>query len=296
MKTMALASRLMRDLKDASLAQLTADARLELLDAVNGSLQEMHDLAPPHAKIRNHAFFAAPPQTVAVNVTKGSRDVQGNPFPADAEHCTIRIIGDAVDNQVRGTNGLFHPYAGPTGTAMATIYRDALLVPETIDEVIDDALFIIDSRERIIKDSSRQGEMWVQGRVPGTTKRVAQPRRWWMEAEARSANPAAPAIIRLDTLPDAGYRIQGRVSIAPGRVTFVDMLTDSAVVPIRPQHVESYLLPLCRAKLSTSSMWRDKDMIQTVKNEAESARLAYANLIPQTISTQANRVGTPFGF
>jgi hypothetical protein len=33
-----------------------------------------------------------------------------------------------------------------------------------------------------------------------------------------------------------------------------------------------------------------------VRGEAEAAKAAYANLIPQTISTQANRVGTPHGF
>jgi hypothetical protein len=296
MKTIALASRLMRDLKESSLAQLTAESRLELLDAVNGSLQELHDLAPPHSKIRDHAFFAAAPITLSLAVTQGSTTVGGDLIPADRSHCTIRIYGDAVDNQVRGATELFHPYAGPTGNAMAIVYSDALAVPESIDEIIDDTLFVLEDRVRVVKDSSRRGETWITGRIPSRDKRVARPIRWWMESDARNTNPAVPAFIRFDTLPDANYRMQGRVSLAPGRVTFVDMLTDAADVPIRPQHVESYLIPLCRAKLTTSAMWRDEKTIPAVTQAAEAARAAYANLIPQTISTQANRVGTPFGF
>lgn len=296
MKTMALASRLMRDLKESSLAQLTAESRLELLDAVNGSLQELHDLAPPHSKIRDHAFFVHAPLELTLTVTQGSTTVSGDPIPESRSHCTIRLEGDAVDNQVRGTDTLFHPYAGPSGVVRAMVYYDAIAVPESIDEVVEDHLFILETRERVAKDSSRRGETWITGRIPGRSKRVARPHNWWMESDARNSNPAAPALIRLDTLPDASYRMQARVSLAPGRITFVDMITDTASVPMRPQHVESYLLPLARARLTTSSMWRDADIKRSVEDKASVAKAAYATLIPQTISTQANRVGTPFGY
>jgi hypothetical protein len=296
MKVIALISRTMRDLKESSLAQLTAESRLEILDAVNGSLQELHDLAPPHSKIRDHAFYAHGPMTITLNVTQGSTTVGGDAIPADRRHCTIRLYGDAVDNQVRGSTELFHPYAGPTGTVSATVYSDALAVPELIDEVIDDHLWLLETRERVTKDSSRRGETFITGRIPGRAKRIARPQNWWMESDARNANPESPALIRLDTLPDSSYRMQARVSLAPGRISFVDMLTDVASVPMRPQHVESYLLPLVRARMTTSSMWRDPEIKKSVEDKASEAKAAYANLIPQTISTQANRVGTPFGF
>lgn len=296
MKAMALASRLMRDLKEASLAQLTAESRLEMLDAINGALQELHDLAPPHSKIREHAFHAFAPVSTTVSVTQGQTAVAGDPFSASQFHCTIRLEGDAVDNRITGAGSLLHPYAGPTGSVGAMIYSDALALPESVDELIDDHLFILETRDRVVKDSTRSGETWIYGRIPGREKRVGRPTRFWMEADARNANPITPAVIRLETLPDNFYRMQARVSLAPLRVSFVDLLTPVMEIPMRPQHVESYLLPIARGKMTHSSMWRDKEMIQSTRDAAASAKAAYANLIPQTISTQANRVGTPHGF
>jgi len=293
MKTIALASRLMRDLKEKALADLTADARLEMVDAINSSLQKMDALAAPHSKQRPAAFSAAAPTTISIGVTAGSTEITGYTFTTT--YCTIRIDGDEIDNQIVGATTLRHPYAGETGTVSAVIYGDALLVPSTIAEIATD-FFILETRSRVSQDFSRTIGTLDAGHHQNTQKRTGRPDRWWMEANAANQGADVPSVIRFNTLPDRAYRMQADVVMAPLRVTFADLMDSDAALAMRPEHVESFLLPICRGALAASSMWANPDEKASAKSESEDALQRYSILAPKTLSTPANRVGTPKGF
>ena len=293
MKTIALAQRLLRDLKEKDLAGLSADARLELVDAINGGLQVLHSHAPPHAKIIKAAIVLNAPTTLQVNVTKGSTELTGfTPDPEDT-YCTIRIDGDAADNQIDTDGSLFLPYSGETGTANATIYHDATMLPEPTEEIIDDPENV-DTGELLIQDQmqSFRGSSTCRLRK----MRVGQPVRWWTEGNAANQASPVPSVFRVDTLPDSLVRLSLQISMGPQRVTFADILNGDAVIPLRSEQIESYLLPIARGILSSSSLWRNPEERSSAEKKAERAEASYAVLRPSTIATPSNRVHTPANF
>ena len=285
----------MRDLKEKSLADLTADTRLELVDSLNFAFQKLHSIAPPHSKQVIASFYCPAPQTISINVTEGSTEITGHNFAESEFYRTIRINGDAVDNQVSGINSLLHPYVGATGTVSAILYGDAILIPSTIEEIVSD-LHIIDTRSKITQDFSKTIGSLDFGRHQSPQKRVGRPDRWWPEAKAENQNPPVPAIIRFNTLPDLAYRMQAETTKAPIRLSFLDLLDNESEVAIRDEHIESYLLPIARGHLTKSSMWANPEAKTEAQAEQKTAMNEYSILAPKTLSTPTNRVGTPKGY
>lgn len=288
MKAIAIGGRLARDFGKRSFTDLTADARLEILDAINGGLQKLDALAPAHTKTAQASLYLAAPQTVSIGVTNGSSEITLGSFTADQSGCTIRIEGDTgVDNQVAGESSLLHPYLGETGTVSAIIYSDAVAFPEPYAEIIGDPTILETGRRitlnKLISDS------W-------QAKQIAEPYCYWMEANARNRNPSHPAIIRFYPIPDRAYRLEVEAVFAPVRVKFSDLLAPADDLPIRAEYVESYLLPICRAILTDSEFWKSNDSKASVRAVAATAEDKFSILIPSTLATPDNRVGTHYGF
>lgn len=287
MKAIAIGGRLARDFGKQSFADLTADARLEILDAINGGLQKLDALAHVHSKKTTAALYLAAPLTITIGVTQGSPEITGTIFSADHYGCTIRINGDDIDNQVVGETGLLHPYAGVTGTVSAIIYSDAVALPEPYSELIGVPMVMETGRPLTLH--KRVANSWQR-------KQVAEPYCYWLESNARNRNPSAPAVIRFDPMPDRAYRLEVEAVLAPVRVKFSDLLAPADELPIRAEYVESYLLPVARAILTDSSFWLSADSKASVRNVAETAESKYSVLTPQTLATPNNRVGTKHGF
>jgi len=285
MKVISLANRLSRDLSEKSMADLTADTKQELLDAINGGLQRLNSLAPAESKTVPISIPLAAPLTIALGVTNGSYDITGHDFAADECYRTIVIDGDDLLNSVVGANELFHPYSGTTGTVSATLYCDAVMLPEPYSSLIGDPR-IMETMTTLIHfqpDALRR-------------KHPARPNYYWMEANARNQNPPAPLVMRFDTLPDRAYRLESKAVVAPTKITFSDLLTAGIDVPLIDEHVECYLLPVARGLLSSSGMWRNKETVAMVRDDAKAAENRYATLVPTTFATPRNLVRTKQGF
>lgn len=290
MKLIAYSQRLLRDWNYKALAELDAPAKLELLDAINGGLQSLHAIAPAHSKITQGSLSLGAPTAVSLALTEGSAAFTGYTVTEEDMYCTVRLDGDAVDNQIIGTGLLLHPYAGATGTAAGTIYHDACLIPEIYDELL--------GKPRIIE--TRRDLEHYPGTVPDFTywseRVVREPRFYVVEGNARNQNPVAPAVFRTDSLPDRAYRMNVRVKMSPLRVKLTDLASDSTDVPLREDHVELYLLPVSRGLMALSQHWSDKERVNKAFDAADAARDAYRALAPQYLSTPANSVGTPIGW
>ena len=291
MKGIAFAQRLLRDTSVDDLATLNPGDRLEFLDAINGSLQKLHSLAPHHSKISVGSIRLAAPSTVSMGVTEGSNEFTIYAAVSADFGCTIRIPGDDIDNQVVDSNELLHPYAGPTGTVQAGIYHDAAILPEPYAELITRPQ-ILETRRFLTHD--RQRSAW---NLTEQQRAVCEPRFFCVEPNARNNNPASPGIFRVDSLPGRSYRLEMQVLLAPARISFTDLLAGSGTaIPLRDEHIEGYMLPIARGMLTSSKLWRDKGTKADVRAEASEAERGYAIFISQTLATPANRVGTPVGF
>ncbi|MBK1883659.1 hypothetical protein JIN85_14655 [Luteolibacter pohnpeiensis] len=289
MKAIALAQKLIRDLKEKSLSQLSADSRLELVDAINAAIQRLHELSPDHTKKTNGSLSLSAPVSAMLEVTNGSRSFTGYTIIGDELFCTIRISGDPIDNQITGDGNLLHPYNGPSGTVEAVIFGDASALPATLMEVISDPL-IIETGD-YLKLSNPMARDY---RSPN--RAICRPCRFRIEGNALNNNPASPAIFRTDSLPDQAYRLEFEAKLSPLRVGFEDIVTPGDELPFRTEHIESFLLPLARAELTSSSLWRDKDLIATTLRRAEEAEFRFINSSIHSLATPSNRVGTPRGF
>jgi hypothetical protein len=287
MKAVSFANRLVRDLDVKSFTDLTSDARLEILDAINGALQRMHSVAPAHSKITTGSILLPEPQTITLGVTNGSADITGHDFEESDYYRTIRIDGDDSDNQVMGVNELLHPYQGTTGTVNATLYGDAASILEPYEEMIGDPRVI--ESGRILTHHKTDRHLF-------PNKGLAEPCYYWSEPNARNHNPPAPAVIRVDTFPDQNYRLEAQFSLAPARIKFTDLLSPAAEIPIRDEHVEAYLLPLTRSILCESDLWKKPAIISKVAKAGESALARYEALVSQTLVTPRNRVRTKPGY
>ena len=287
MKAIAFANRLARDIDEKSVVDLTADVRLELVDAINGGIQTMHMVGPYESKTTTGSIALAAPVTVSIGVTNGSAEVTGHTFTAGQIYNTIRVEGDGIDNQVADANELLHPYSGTTGTVSATIYADGVAIGEPYDELVGDPLILETSR--LLTHHKINSVSWHH-------KQVAEPRYYWLEANARNQNPPANSVIRFDHLPDRAYRIQAQFTLAPVRITFADLLASGATLPIRAEHVEQYLLPIARGILTSSRLWRDPSTKQQARADAALAERKYETLVPRTLATPRNRIRTKAGY
>lgn len=287
MKAIALGNRLARDIDEKSVVDLTADVRLEILDAINGGLQTMHGLAPFQSKTTISSVPLQAPVNVEIGVTDGSAEITGYDFTYDQLYRTIRIAGDPIDNQIVGTNWLLHPYNGTTQAASAIIYSDAVAVPEPIDELIGDPHIL---------ETGRVLTHYVPHLSEGFRKQIGEPRFYWMESNSINQNSPAPSVICFDTLPDKAYRLEARFTLSPARITFSDLLSAESAIPLRIEYIEVYLLPIARGLLTSSRLWRDPSTKAQAREDAQMAARKYEMIVPRTLATPNNRVGTKAGF
>lgn len=286
MKAIAFGNRLARDL-GGTFTEMDADARLEILDAINGGLQKLHALAPHESKITAASIYLPPPSTISLGLANGSASVTGHTFTAEDLYRTIRIDGDPVDNQIISENELLHPYAGSTGTVSATIYSDAATVPEPYDELVGNP-YILETRRELLP--------FIPVSDLYSTRRVCEPELYHVEANARNQNPPAPSVIRFNSLPGTAYRLSAKFTLAPARITFSDLLASGVDIPLRDEYVEIYLLPVARGLLATSDRWKNPDTRGAAAKSAEKAESNYEALVPRTLATPSNIAGTKRGF
>jgi len=287
MKAIALGNRLARDLNTKSVVDLSADMRLEILDAINGGLQRLHALALHESKQTAVSLSVTAPMRITLSVTDAASSITGHAFTADDIGCTLRIDGDNIDNQVIGGTSLLHPYSGASGTVGATLYHDAVAIPEIYEELVGDPVILETGRHLTLK----RPVLVVRQR-----RAVTEPTSYWVEANARNQNSSSPSILRLEPIPEKSYRMSIEATMAPARITFADLLSSGADVPLRSEHVESYLLPVARGILTSSEGWKDKESKAAATNASEKAIADYALLAPKTLSTPSNRAGTRRGF
>jgi hypothetical protein len=286
MKVFALVQRLARDLTQTNPLALTAEERQTVQDCINAALQKLHDYAPDHSKTVPVALSLAAPTAITIGVTQGLTTFTGYSITSDDQYCTIRIDGDGVDNQVIAAGTLLHPYAGTTGTVTATIYHDAIALDETYATIV--------SNPRHLDTNLELG----QGHYPDRHRlayrlAVGEPESWLVEANAYGS---VRAIFRVDRLPLALIRLKAKALLAPPRVSFTDTIDATVDIAMRVEHIESYLLPMIRGLLAETSLWRDVLTRKRAMDKGDNAALEYNVMVPKSLTTPSNTVGTPEGY
>ena len=287
MTVFSFIQRLARDLVQTNPANFTAEERQQVIDCTNASLQRMHDLAPDHSKVTAISLYLGAPKQISIDVTQGSHAFTGY-VATDADlYCTIKVDGDDIENQIVGYGELLQPYTGATGTVNATIYYDAVALPAQYSDIASNPRYA-DTQIQLLQGSFPQRHRLLYRFA------IGDPECWMVEANAQQDD--FRSVFRVDRLPTREIRLKATARLAPPRILFLDSLSANSMLPIRPEHVESYLLPMVRGMLAETSIWRDKETRSTASKRGEEAEMRYEMMIPKQNATPSNQVGTPVGF
>jgi hypothetical protein len=273
--TITFYSRLGRRARGGDFTRLALIEQRDLIDAGNSALMQLYNALPTYFKVQTQGFILASPVTLSLSVVNGSSTFGSPVFTAAQIGCSIVIPGDAGWNQIISTTQLLNPYLGPTGTALATIYGDAVYsLTAPLDRVIGNPRYasqpsgLYYAGNELVRVSSNS--QWL------FRTSVGRPTAWWLQS-----------------LPDQAYALDIPISFWPLRLTYDDY-TANTILPVPDQFIETALIPLGLQALMTTPIWqsqKDEDRI----DEAASRAMAFLKSQPAQQAPN-NRIGTPPGF
>lgn len=205
---------------------------------ITAGMQEILDVGPASLSERDDGALLQAPTVVTAAVTNGSAVVTLTGYVSWMAGCTIRIAGDAYDNELLSATLLARPCMAPTGSASATVYGDVIQLASTIKNVLQPvsipsfpALYPCGSREEFDQfplgnarqgfrarttfssangygsgDSGSGGMIWQQ-------RQVGIPRAYFVESRYDSSLAYVPIYLRLSPMPAGQTPIRYRVKL-----------------------------------------------------------------------------------
>lgn len=299
--TMQLAQRLLKGLKVKSLGLVSVENSLDILDAINGAIQEFYVLCPSAYKRTQCSGFLAAPQTVYITVTNGSNVFSGYTPASTLYGSSIVIQTDTRQNTIASVSTLLDIYTGVTGVQQAIVYNDVIQLDAIVQRLTSDPV-LVDFNQILIRDENykrRGGQNWSGDQVywyPGTAwnRSVGCPRYYWMEATGQVQNAVIPFLARVNTLPDQLYRLRVEADLAPTPLQFQDLVIPNTLA-LDPYSVEMCVLPMALGRLTSSPLWDNEKLIPAALNDAQMGR-RMASERPSNPGAARNRVRTPAGW
>jgi len=314
-----IALRLLRDLGVISLnpsAPANQPTPLEStdLDDVTGvmsaALQEIYDEGPSELKEQNLSGYLNAPTNTTLSATLGSTTISSLSVPGSwvgaTGGCTIRIAGDAQDNELTSATQLARPYMGATGSGIsATLYGDSLQLDDSINKVMHPVslpnqvpLWAATDRLMFLRLAGYPLVTNADGSAYGAPffwfvrKNISRPLTWFLEGAANSALWYLPRRIRVAPMPDQAYALGYRAAINPPRFAPTDVdtgdhTTDPGTnIPIPNGFIETIYLPICRQRLSGLAQFKNQGTLPEIGRAYKAAVAALKNSRGQSALTE----------
>lgn len=311
MNSFQLAQRLARNLNIPDSFDLSADAALDVLSAMNAGLNAFYGAMPGVYKRTTLSHTIRAPRDLSVIFQEQfSRLVANDTFTNRDQGCTVRFGDGSSDNIVTGPNSLLDNYLGQTLTVPATLFSDAIPIQDVIERVIGHLRLYDKSRNQptpLIRDERlRSGRTWRRWSDSewgddwywpdcGTLGSIGRPRYYYLDPMGVSQGAEPEFLLRVAPLPDIDYTIRMEAELSTERLVFADIATTARTINVGNAYIDDILIPLCEAELITSALWRDKDKVQSVLDRQEKA-MEKMGRIPSDVGPSVNCVGTPRGF
>lgn len=328
MNTFEFFQRLMRPLSVNSIEALSADDGLELVDALNASLQMFYRLAPDRNKRKSISYYLPAPRTVDITVFNGSKQIMAGLHGEDGQvirteeervleldgvilvqgdsvGCSIRIEGDANWNRVDGENLLRDAYQGESGLRTATIYSDVIALDgASIESLANDP--VLDTGDVLVHDdalrqygTSCDADMHKLGyrNRSSADRRTGRPESYYIghTGDQTFGQLNLQGLVMLDPVPLVAHNVNFDAFWRPLRFTMASLLQAPVVLPLADDLMETILIPLALDQLTMSSLWKDPKMVDRVSQRAADARALISDL-PQYVAVPNNQCSTPAGF
>lgn len=295
MTTKQLSLSLGRHLTVEDPANLTGDAALEVLSAINGGLAWFYQSAP--AVLKRSTFsqtFRAPTPVSLTFSEQYSTALTGTPFQADWFGCGLKIAGVNPDNEITGPASVLDQWLSPTLTAQATVLFDCALITAGIERITSDVRLYTSGGLNYTSVLKRDGEGVIDRRRELRIPEPGHPAYYRIEPVGIAAGGVAAALLRIFPAPTYDMTVRFEAEIAPATITFADIV-QGAPVPIASSW-DSLLVPLCEARLSYSTLWRDDAKRGMIRDHAAEIIATRIPLLAQDFACPDNMVTTPEGF
>lgn len=222
MNSLNFLQRLQPSLATQDITTLTANDRLDLVDAINLALGDWAEAAP--ASLRTFpgtASFPAP-QSITLTCTANSQVISGGGLTAADVGKTLVIAGDAVPHTLTSPTTLRLVYAGTTGSQAATLYGEACPLPASFESLAS-PVWHEDTLERralpALQDIRRV--RWFSG---GAIPSLGDPLGYGIEVGNTLGGIAAPAVMRLYPVPATLQRLSFDWTGRPQSWTMTDLI------------------------------------------------------------------------
>jgi len=290
MNTVALARILGRHLAVDDPANLSGDAALDVLTAINGGLEDFYRLAPASLRTTEFSATLRAPETMTVVFTGKYANTVGSPaFVSRQIGCTLRTANTPVDNRVSGVASVLDDHLSDTLTVAATLYGDAVAINARIAQIT--------SAPRIYGATLPEGREltrctlreWWEARQAG------EPCHYRIEPAGMNQGGETACLLRVNPLPAADYILRFSAELSGARRVTFSMLSEAEDLPVAATYCDSILAPLCEGKLTSSPLWADARTKSRIEDKAIEA-VQKLNLIPNDFASPDNTVGTQEGF
>jgi hypothetical protein len=299
--TVGLSQRLGRLLAVDDPALLPADAALDVLASINAGIQTFYRFAPDLLKRTTVSATLRPPQTLNVQfvgqygnqITAGT-SVSGSFFQPFMFGCTV-LFSNGFRSEITGTSTILDNWLDSTLAATATVYYDVAPLDQLIEKITGPVRIFgftgkmlgVLARDEALRERRHgwAGCVWEYGR----------PHRYCIDMVGidQGANPGA--LLRVEPRPDEAYTIRTEAQLSPAQICFAN-LTNAVCLPVPAVHIESILIPLCEAELSTSEFWNDRTKKAATLAKAAEVTAKRLSRIPTDMAPGNSRCGIPRGY
>ena len=263
-----------------------------MLACINGALQELWDRAPVAVCFARLGIQLRAPATVALQVSHESNAIgEFASYVPWMDGCTIRIDGDACDNELVDGSTLLRPYLSMSttgGTVNATVFADCASPGPEVIGVVDPI------------------GTCAAGLLPTLLTRVSSRvefESWWGIAQKRSGMPEVcfvetrffPALsrlgirLRVHPMPTVAMLLTYGARLNAPVVTPADVGAASdpeTTLPIPGGWCESVLLPLALQRFSAHPNFTPDEARDEITRQAEVARKMMQSAAPQRAASR----------
>jgi len=271
---------------------------LAVTAAINGGLQELWGKAPSELTERDDAEQLRPPTTVTITVTQYSKAVSGFTAYADwMQGCTLRMAGDAWDNEIVSATALLRPWQGPSGTLTATVYSDCIPLPSEFKNILA-PVYVPNVISMPVLETREQFLLWGTGALGAMQNAYAY---YWLQKPV-GIPQVCTVQTRYDATLEGGVGLFLRVKPMPGQaypITFTakldapsidvedigDAESDPAIL-IPSKWVESILYPLARQRFISHPSYDNPAGAQEIARQYKVALELMEEFKPKIVTSE----------
>ena len=299
-----LTQRLARWTTAKSIAKMSADDKLILLDCINASIYKWYASAPENMRMTTVSHQLRGSESGTVAIVDGENTLNGLALQDYHLGASIKIGNSVNMNEiikVSGTPMVLNSHT-ETGTVAYTIYFDTIMFTDALVSRMVNHPRILETGTELFRDddgmrfvgAERRGSSFSRTNSFITGLDVGSPYRYVIENTGISSSDEARFMVRVDPIPDRVLTVVFDVVIdAP--ILKIHQLADRTKIPIPEQYILPHLLPLAMGELASTPIWEGSNA-QAIIQKADSVPTAMRSHIQQNRGAPRNFIRTRRGF